>query len=157
MLEHYKELHLYIKNKISNKDYAQDILQETYAKAIAMQNTQKIENSRALLYKVAKNIIIDMARKNKDLSEVEFNENYIIPSALTPEDLVIEQDNQKILMNELKKLPPKMKEAFVLYALEDYTKEEVAETMNISVQAVEKHISRAKIELKEKLKRKEEY
>ncbi|MFV7790587.1 RNA polymerase sigma factor [Aliarcobacter lanthieri] len=157
MLEHYKELHLYIKNKISNKDYAQDILQETYAKAIAMQNTQKIENSRALLYKVAKNIIIDMARKNKDLSEVEFNENYIIPSALTPEDLVIEQDNQKILMNELKKLPPKMKEAFVLYALEDYTKEEVAETMNISIQAVEKHISRAKIELKEKLKRKEEY
>ncbi|RBQ26315.1 RNA polymerase sigma factor [Arcobacter sp. CECT 9188] len=157
MLEHYKELHLYIKNKISNKDYAQDILQETYAKAIAMQNTQKIENSRALLYKVAKNIIIDMARKNKDLSEVEFNENYIIPSALTPEDLVIEQDNQKILMNELKKLPPKMKEAFVLYALEDYTKEEVAKTMNISIQAVEKHISRAKIELKEKLKRKEEY
>ncbi|WP_418179057.1 RNA polymerase sigma factor [Aliarcobacter lanthieri] len=157
MLEHYKELHLYIKNKISNKDYAQDILQETYAKAIAMQNTQKIENSRALLYKVAKNVIIDMARKNKDLSEVEFNENYIITPALTPEDLVIEQDNQKILMNELKKLPPKMKEAFVLYALEDYTKEEIAETMGISVQAVEKHISRAKIELKEKLKRKEEY
>ncbi|MFV7791800.1 RNA polymerase sigma factor, partial [Aliarcobacter lanthieri] len=57
MLEHYKELHLYIINKISNKDYAQDILQETYAKAIAMHITQKIKNSRALLNNEFKNII----------------------------------------------------------------------------------------------------
>lgn len=59
-------------------------------------------------------------------------------------------------MQEIKKLPPKRKEAFVLHILEDYSKEEVAKMMNISVQAVEKHISRATIELKAKLNKKEE-
>ena len=60
-------------------------------------------------------------------------------------------------MQELKKLPPKRKEAFVLHILEDYSKEEVAKMMNISIQAVEKHISRATIDLREKLRKKEEY
>ena len=59
-------------------------------------------------------------------------------------------------MKELKKLPPKRKEAFVLHILEGYTKEEIANIMNISYLAVEKHTSRATIELREKLRKKEE-
>ena len=157
MLEYYKELLYYIRNKISNKDYAQDIVQETYIKIISIQNEQEVINQRALLYKIAKNIIIDKARKNKDIKEIPYEENEYISKTKEPDELAIEQNQQKILMQELKKLPPKRKEAFVLHILEDYSKDEVAKMMNISVQAVEKHISRATIELKEKLRKKEEY
>lgn len=155
MLDYYKELLLYIKNKVSNKDNAQDIVQETYERVIAISNTQKIENERALLYKVAKNLIIDLSRKNKNITEIPFEKDTHIEKYLT-EDEVIKQNQQDILMQELKKLPAKRKEAFVLHILEGYTKEEVANIMNISFQAVEKHISRATIELKEKIRKKEE-
>lgn len=155
MLDYYKELLLYIKNKVSNKDNAQDIVQETYERVIAISNTQKIENEKALLYKVAKNLIIDLSRKNKNITEIPFEKDTHIEKYLT-EDEVIKQNQQDILMQELKKLPAKRKEAFVLHILEGYTKEEVANIMNISFQAVEKHISRATIELKEKIRKKEE-
>lgn len=156
MLEYYKELLYYIRNKISNKDYAQDIVQETYIKIISIQNEQEVINQRALLYKIAKNLIIDKVRKNKNIKEIPYEESEYIAKTKAPEDLAIEQNQTNILMQELKKLPTKRKEAFVLHILEGYTKEEVSKMMNISIQAVEKHISRASIELKEKLKRKEE-
>lgn len=156
MLEYYKELLYYIKNKISNKDYAQDIVQETYIKIITIQNEQEVINQRALLYKIAKNLIIDKARKNKDIKEIPYEESEYISKTKEPDELAIEQNRERILMQEIKKLPPKRKEAFVLHILEDYSKEEVAKMMNISVQAVEKHISRATIELKAKLNKKEE-
>ncbi|RBQ29191.1 RNA polymerase sigma factor [Aliarcobacter vitoriensis] len=157
MLNYYKELLLYVRNKVSDKDLAQDIVQETFEKALIIQNSQKVDNPRALLYRVCKNIIVDAVRKNKDFQEIEFDEEFIVLEQETPEDILIEQNNQEVLMKELRKLPPKMKEAFVLYVLEDYTKQEIAEIMNISFVAVEKHLSRAKFELKEKLRRKEEY
>lgn len=43
--------------KVSNKEYAQDIVQETYAKVITLENKDLINNKRAFLYKVAKNLI----------------------------------------------------------------------------------------------------
>lgn len=132
MLNYYKELLLYIKNKISNKDNAQDIVQETYERVIAISNTQKIENERALLYKVAKNLIIDLSRKNKNITEIPFEKDTHIEKYLT-EDEVIKQNQQDILIQELKKLPAKRKEAFVLHILEGYTKEEVANIMNIGM------------------------
>lgn len=156
MIEYYKELLYYIKNKIPNKDYAQDIVQETYTKIIAIQSKQEIINKRALLYKVAKNIIIDKARKNKNIQEITYEENEYSTKNQEPETIVLEENRKKILMNELQKLPPLRKEAFVLHILEGYSKQEVANIMSISVQSVEKHISRASIDLREKLKRKEE-
>lgn len=156
MLKYYKELFLYIKDKIPNKDNAQDIVQETYEKVISIKNSKEIENERVLLYKVAKNIIIDRLRKNKNYKEISYEEENFISQSKAPEDLAIEQNQQDILMKELKKLPPKRKEAFVLHILEGYTKEETANIMNISYLAVDKHISRATIELREKLRKKEE-
>ena len=77
MLKYYKELFLYIKDKIPNKDNAQDIVQETYEKVISIKNSKEIENERALLYKVAKNIIIDRLRKNKNYKDFfEFCNNF---------------------------------------------------------------------------------
>ncbi|WP_404833692.1 RNA polymerase sigma factor [Aliarcobacter butzleri] len=101
------------------------MVQETYEKVISIKNSKEIENERALLYKVAKNIIIDRLRKNKNYKEISYEEENFISQYKAPEDLAIEQNQQDILMKELKKLPPKRKEAFVLHILEGYTKEEM--------------------------------
>ncbi|QEH05713.1 RNA polymerase sigma factor [Sulfurospirillum multivorans] len=155
MIQYYKELLFFIKSRIPNKDYAQDIVQESYMKAIALQNSQEILNKRALLYKIAKNLMIDKARKNFNLQEVLYEENAYIAKTVEPEEVLLEQDRQKTLMRALQTLPQKRKEAFVLHVLEGYSRDEVSQMMGISIEAVEKHLSRASIELKEKIKRKE--
>lgn len=155
MIQYYKELLFFIKSRIPNKDYAQDIVQESYMKAIALQNSQEILNKRALLYKIAKNLMIDKARKNFNLQEVLYEEHEYIAKTVEPEEVLLEQDRQKTLMRALQTLPQKRKEAFVLHVLEGYSRDEVSQMMGISIDAVEKHLSRASIELKEKIKRKE--
>jgi len=155
MIQYYKELLFFIKSRIPNKDYAQDIVQESYMKAIALQNSQEILNKRALLYKIAKNLMIDKARKNFNLQEVLYEEHAYTAKTVEPEEVLLEQDRQKTLMRALQTLPKKRKEAFVLHVLEGYSRDEVSQMMGISIDAVEKHLSRASIELKEKIKRKE--
>lgn len=155
MTEYYKELLFYVKKNISNKDFAHDITQETFERAIVFENKNKIENKRAFLYRLAKNIIVDEIRKNKKIKEIPYEENELTSKSEEPEKLTIEQSRQMLLMNELKKLPAKRKEAFVLHILEGYSRKEVSEIMGISIGAVEKHISRASIELKEKIRIKE--
>lgn len=155
MTEYYKELLYYIKKNISNKDLAHDIAQETFEKAISFENKEEIKNKRAFLYRLAKNIMVDEIRKNKDIKEIPYEENEISSKNEEPEELVIKQSRQMLLMNELRKLPPKRKEAFVLHIIEGFTRQEVSEKMGISVSAVEKHISRASIDLKEKIRIKE--
>lgn len=44
MTNYYEELLLYVRGKVSSKDHAQDIVQESYTRAIAMQAKQEINN-----------------------------------------------------------------------------------------------------------------
>lgn len=154
MIKYYKELLYYIKKNIPNKDLAYDITQDTFEKAISFQKEEVIENKRAFLYRLAKNIIIDQSRKNKKVNEITYEENKYTLKSDETEEIVLKQDRQILLMKELKKLPLKRKEAFILHVLEGYSRQEISEIMGISVSSVAKHISRASIELKEKIKEK---
>lgn len=155
MIEYYRELLYYLKRNNSNKNDAHDIVQETYEKAISFQHQNKIINKRAFLFRLAKNILIDKVRKSKVQNEIPYDENEILVQNDETEDIVIRQDTQMLIMQELKKLPEKRKEAFVLHIIEGFSKQETAEIMGISYNAVEKHLSRASIDLKEKIERKE--
>jgi len=104
---------------------------------------------------VAKNLIIDKARKNIKVQEIPYEENEYTVKTQQPEEIVLEQNMQMILMQEIQKLPDMRKEAFVLHVVEGHTRQEVAKKMKISLNAVDKHISRASIQLKEKLRDKE--
>jgi len=156
MIEYYKELLYYIQKKTLCRDYAQDIIQETYAKVITVQNKQKLNNPRAFLYKVAKNLMIDKARRNIKVQEISYEENEHTDNEQPPEEVILEQDMKLILMKELEKLPAMRKEAFVLHILEGYSRQEVAKIMGISLSAIEKHISRASIDLKKRLNNKDD-
>ena len=55
MTELYREIHSFIYRLIGDKDLTQD----TYVKALNFKIDKKIENKRAYLYKIARNIVID--------------------------------------------------------------------------------------------------
>jgi len=152
MLEYYKELLLFVRNRTSDRDYAQDIVQESYMKAIAIEKKEPVRNRRALLYKIAKNLIIDKARKQSSMEKVLLGEKAESPNSCELETRAIEENRQMILMQALDKMPKMRRDVFVLHVLEGYSRAEIATMMSISINAVEKHLSRATIELKEKLK-----
>jgi len=151
MLSYYKELFLYIQKLVRDKEYAKDITQETYVRTLEANSSANITNKRAFLYKVAKNIIIDQARKNNKVNLINFEEDEFISKDEQAEEITLKINEKEVLLEEINKLPKKRRQVFILHIIEGYSRKEISDLLNISISAVEKHISRASLQLKENI------
>lgn len=151
MLSYYKELFAYIQNLVRDKEYAKDITQETYMRTLEANTNTPIDNKRAFLYRVAKNIIIDQARKNNKTNFIELEEKDILSKDIQAEEIVLKLNEDQVLYEEIKKLPQKRRQVFVLYIVEGYSRKEISQVLNITIASVEKHISRASLQIRESL------
>ncbi|MCT7912281.1 RNA polymerase sigma factor [Arcobacter lacus] len=151
MTDYYKEILQYIKKNIFDKDLAHDVTQETFARAIKNADSNQIENERALLYRIAKNVMFDLYKEKNKIDRISFNEEEYIDNSNATEEIIIKDEETTLLMKSLDDLPKKRRQAFTLHIVDGYTREEVADIMGISLNAVEQHISRASNQIKENL------
>ncbi|MCT7910234.1 RNA polymerase sigma factor [Arcobacter lacus] len=152
MIQYYQELLYYVQKMVGDKEKAKDIIQESYSRMLDIDKITPIENKRAFLYKLARNIVFDIARKDKHLLSIEYYEEaYNIPQEQQPDELLLEENQQEILFEILDTIPAKNAQAFILHVFEGFNRKEIASKMGISVSAVEKHIIRATEKIKEKL------
>lgn len=156
MTSYYNEIFSYIKKNIFDKEVAQDVTQETFARAIKTTNSKVIENERAFLYRIAKNIMIDLYKEKNKINKISFDEEQYVDSSDTVETTMIKDEQTTLLLKELDKLPKKRRQAFTLHIIDGYSREEVAEIMKITLNAVEQHINRASNQIKENLSKKED-
>ncbi|MBL3520214.1 RNA polymerase sigma factor [Aliarcobacter lanthieri] len=155
MTIHYNEIFQYVKKNVFDKQTAQDITQETFTRAIKSADRNVIENERALLYRIAKNVMFDLYKEKYKIDKISFEEDYHINESDSIETILIEDEQTILLLQEVEKLPIKRRQAFTLHIIDGYSRDEVASMMNITINAVEKHISRASNQIKENLSKKE--
>ncbi|RXK14480.1 RNA polymerase subunit sigma [Halarcobacter mediterraneus] len=156
MTTYYKEIFLYVKKNISDTNLANDITQEAFARVINAKKNTKIENERAFLYKVTKNLIIEHSRKDTKTKEISYEEEKHLNDTYETEK-EYEQHKQKILLKKaLQQLPKQRRQIFILYIIDGYSREEIAKMQKISMNSINLHISRASVQLKEIIKELEE-
>ncbi len=154
MLEHYDEISYYIKRLTGDKDLAEDLIQETYAKVLETSKNKDIVIQKAYIYKIAQNLVIDKARKDKKFTQTSYEEeNHSIPESDRPEGILNDENMQDKLKECIRNLSNQNKKAFVLHFYKGYSRKEIAEIMNISINAVEKNITRATLKIKEHMKK----
>ncbi|MCT7646236.1 RNA polymerase sigma factor [Aliarcobacter butzleri] len=155
LLEYYKEISHYIFKLTGDKALAKDLTQETYIKVLEITKTNSdIEIQKAYLYKIAQNLVIDKIRKDKLLLQTPFEENeHFFETNDYAEDLILNEIRKKKLRESIKSLPPQQKKTFVFYYYKGYTRKEIAQILDISVNAVEKNISRAILKIKDEMKK----
>lgn len=152
MVKYYNELIYYVQKLTNDKEKSTDIIQETYTKTLEKSKNSNIENERAFLYKVARNLVIDQSRKKKKIQKIEFEEHeHSIPKTEQPEDIALNYSRKRELKNIINTLPTRSKQAFVLHVLKGYSRQEIAKIMGISVNAVQKHITRGTKKLQEQI------
>jgi len=145
-------LYYFVYEYVPQKDISENIVQET----LMVLWNKKYEliadtNLGAYLFTVAKNNCLYKLREIKyrqrifdyaEISEPELEANY---SAL--ENLETTRFNQveieQIIENTLKQLPPQCRTVFNLSRFEGKKNKEIAEELDISVKAVEGHITKA--------------
>lgn len=154
MLKYYDELLYFSFKLVGDKEKAKDVIQEAYSRFLEIKGKYEINNERAYLYKIAKNIVVQEALENQKLQSTIYEENLsFAPEYEQPEEILIQEDQEKIFMQIIDELPPRTKEAYILYTIDGYSRKEIAEKLDITSNAVEKLIKRASIKVEEELQK----
>ena len=152
MLEHYEEISYYIQRLTGDKNLSKDLTQETYVKALEIRKEPNVHLQKAYLYKIAKNLVIDKARKESKLIQTAYEEErHTIPVNERPDEIINNEMCQQKIKECISQLPVRNKKAFILFYYKGYTRKEIALMMGITISAVEKNITRATQKIKEKM------
>lgn len=156
MLKYYKELVYFVQKMVGDREQAIEIIQETYVKTIEKSKEITIENERAFLYKVARNIVIDQSRKDKNKEFIEYEEEeYFCSKDEEPDEIVLENVKEELLLEALETLPKHLKQVFVLHVFEGFTKKQIATMMNLNLNSVQKYVITATTKLTEYIEKKQ--
>ncbi|SDP62336.1 RNA polymerase sigma-70 factor, ECF subfamily [Rhodoferax sp. OV413] len=160
LVAHYADLRRQLTRDLRDPHYAADIAQSSFERVYAQalksrddtpndaKNHSSIESPRALLFRVARNLCIDEARRRKVAQEwagthATIGMHHAAPSS----EFVLAQ--QRVLMRvveTMEKLPPRRREVFLLFRAYGHTRVEIAQHLNITEMAVAKHLLRATID-----------
>lgn len=141
----YSELLGFFARFLNDKEAANDLVQESYARVYARgESGMVVHNLRALLYRTGKNLAIDAARRRK-AEEAALDTLLAISAQTAPstEHCVAARLQLERVLLRLQRMPRKRREVFVLVRIYGYTHAEAAQHMAIRTQAVEKHMIRA--------------
>lgn len=151
MLEHYyREILRFLSGRIADRSTAADLAQESYARAYAAQTAgSSIDDPRAMLYRIARNLLVDHHRHTAVRAEIEIHaEDDVVtrvhgPRGLEPETAAASRQGVISLVDTIDGLPPRCRQAFMLNRFDGLSYAEVAIEMGISVKMVEQHIKLA--------------
>jgi len=139
--------------KVSEREIAIDIVQETFVRLWqTFSKGKKIENTRAFLFKVANNLIIDWYRKKKAIPfhEIQDNESedpFDPPDDKSSDGTFIGAEGRHLL-SKIYEISPSNHSAVYLRFVEDISPGDIAEILGISMNAASVRINRGIEELK---------
>ena len=150
----YSQLVRFFRNRLGNSNDADDLSQDVFTLWLHRKADTPVKESRAYLFKIANNVLIDHWRRNqqKTYNEVDIEEsqleNHACIAESDPSEILEQQQRIQKLSEAIEQLPPRRREAFLLYRFDGLSQSEISERMEISVSMVEKHIAAALVHCK---------
>jgi RNA polymerase sigma-70 factor, ECF subfamily len=147
--------HCYL--RVRDRELAKDLMQETFIKAwkyYAEDEAEKINNLKAMLYKIASNLIIDHSRRpaSKRIESLEdLTELGLEPGEDRQQNLKNELDAKEAL-KALSHLKEEYREILLLRYLSDLSVKQTAQALSISENLVSVRLNRALQELRKTMK-----
>ena len=139
-----------------NREEAEDLVQETYAKALrGFSSFQLGTNFRAWMYRILRNTFLTSrtglrATMTVPLDSEEDGADFAVEGA-TPETLLIDRSSQELVQRAIQELPVHFREILLLCDVEEMSYQEIAETLSIPIGTVMSRLSRARKGLRGRL------
>ncbi|KUM43958.1 sigma-70 family RNA polymerase sigma factor [Pseudomonas sp. EpS/L25] len=145
LIGYYQELLKFLTRATGDRQTAADLVQAAYLRLLDRSSAVEIQEPRALLYRTAINLSIDLRRRERVrqdelTSGLEAEE---VPTADCPHEGLARDQQLALLRRALEELPPACREAFLLRKLEGLSHVQIAEQLGLSKASVEKHIVNA--------------
>src|SRR6267154_838067 len=144
-----------------NRDEAEDLVQETYAKALKGFSSFELgTNFKAWIFRILRNTFLN-SRTGRRASTVPLDTQDDDPAlpveSETPETILIDRASERIMQEAITELPVPYREVLLLCEVEEMSYQEIAATLSIPIGTVMSRLSRARRALRsavtEKLQR----
>ncbi|WKL57364.1 sigma-70 family RNA polymerase sigma factor [Asticcacaulis sp. ZE23SCel15] len=144
----------FVAGKVRDEAVREDVVQETLARLISYSRRHAVENLTALARTIATNLINDHFRAAKARPTEEIGTDLACDQPL-PEQILMHRQRLDVFTDALKGMPPLRREVLIRRRVRGETCEEIGKALNLSPDAVEKHISRALRQLHDHLEKAE--
>ena len=154
----YADILYFLRKRTDNASDAADMTQDVFAQWLDYRDRAKVEQPRAFLFQMARNLLRDHWRRQqvRHAAHGEHSESESEPMSDERDDpMAAAQRLQRLehLKRLLAELSPRRREALMLHRFEGLSQAQIAERMGISVSMVEKHIALALLHCKQHLQR----
>lgn len=136
---------------LGNQSEAEDLAQEAFLQVYNQAHRYQPERAsfKTWFFTILLNLCRNAAKKNRVRSSEEFLGE--TADRDTPSTLLARREQQRVLAKAILKLPPNQRSAFILCHYENFSYAEAAESLGLSVKAIESLLVRAKRTLREDL------
>lgn len=131
-----------------NAAAADDLLQETFLRGFAAELKNEIREPKAYLFQIANSLVLENVRRNSR-SPTQALEDCGGTDVLPDEDQAAAEEwlegrrKLALFVRAVAELPPQCRKAFLMRRIDGLQYKQIANRMNISVSAVEKHVTTA--------------
>ncbi|MCF5724190.1 RNA polymerase sigma factor [Pseudomonas syringae] len=152
----YTDILYFLRKRTDNASDAADMTQDVFTQWLDYRDRAKVEQPRAFLFQMARNLLRDHWRKQKVRQTVHQDQAAMDAEPVTDEQnepMAAAQRAQRLeqLKEVLAELSPRRREALMLHRFEGLSQAQIAERMGISISMVEKHIALALLHCKRRL------
>ena len=154
----------YASRMLGDPDEAEDVAQETFVRAYrSLPHFRGAASFHTWLYRIASNLAIDVARRNRRQSTGNFSldepleseegdyEREIADESGSPEQLTQRREMQELVRQAVAELPEKLRAVVVLYELQGESYEDIAEILGCPLGTVKSRLFNARSQLKDML------
>ena len=151
----YGDILHYLRKRTENPSDAADMTQDVFTQWLDYRDRAKVEQPRAFLFQMARNLLRDHWRKQKVRHIVQpqlaGDAEPVTDEQHDPMAAAQRQQRLEHLKVVLAELSPRRREALMLHRFEGLSQAQIAERMGISLSMVEKHIAFALLHCKRRL------
>ncbi len=137
--------------RVYNRERAREIMQESFTRAWeCMTDGQEIKNLKALVYRIANNLVIDESRKKKEQSLEALHDGGFDPGQ-GGEEHVHEYIEGRRLLKQLDHVEEEYRQVVYMRYIDDLKPKEIAEILGESVNVISVRIHRGVAKLRQVL------
>lgn len=154
--EHEPALRRFLRVRLALEPDRDDVIQDVFVRLSALDDignklSEGPRQTRSYLFSIASNLIRDRQRRAKVRqadSHESFDDELACQSGHSPEELATASQTINRMRETLNGLGPRCRHAFVLSRMKHKGYQQIASEMGVTVSAVEKHIAKALIALR---------
>ena len=149
---HQHQLAGHLTKIVKCKETAAEIAQESYLILSETAKSQAIEYPGGFLYRIATNLAFNHLKHRKVVDVyAQHKINTVSEESPSAEHVVSQHQSLEMFCKIIEELPPRCRDAFILYKIHGMNHKEIAAELGISASGVEKHIMKGLSHCRQKL------